>query len=48
MQIFNLKPSAEVGLLKKAMKDAVLDNSVPNEREPLMALLQAKATEMGL
>ena len=48
MQMFNLKPSAEVGLLKKAMKDAVLDNSVPNEREPLMALLQAKAKEMGL
>ena len=48
MQMFNLKPSAEVGILKKAMKDAVLDNTVPNEREPLMALLKAKAKELGL
>ena len=34
--------------LKKVMKDAVLDNLVPNEREPLMALLMNKAREMGL
>ena len=48
MQMFNLKPSREVGELKKVMKDAVLDNLVPNEREPLMALLMNKAREMGL
>ena len=48
MEMFNLKPSHEVGELKKALKDAVLDNRVPNEREPLMALLMQKAKEMGL
>jgi len=48
MQMFNLKPSREVGVLKKTLKDAVLDNRVPNEREPLMQLLMKKATEMGL
>lgn len=48
MEMFNLKPSREVGELKKALKDAVLDNRVPNEREPLMALLMEKAEEMGL
>ena len=48
MALFNLKPSREVGELKKALKEAVLDNRVPNEREPLMALLKEKATEMGL
>ena len=48
MEMFNLKPSREVGVLKKHLKDAVLDNRVPNERAPLMALLMAKAKEMGL
>ena len=48
MAMFNLQPSREVGELKKALKDAVLDNRVPNEREPLMALLMEKAKEMGL
>ncbi len=48
MEMFNLKPSREVGTLKQYLKDAVLDNKVENEREPLMALLMAKAKEMGL
>lgn len=48
MEMFNLKPSREVGELKKVLKDAVLDNKVPNEREPLMQLLMEKAGEMGL
>ena len=48
MAMFNLKPCREVGSLKKALKEAVLDNQVPNEREPLMMLLKQKAKEMGL
>ncbi len=48
MEMFHLKPSREVGDLKKALKDAVLDNKVPNEREPLMKLLMEKAKEMGI
>ena len=48
MEMFHLNPSREVGLLKKALKDAVLDNRVPNEREPLMKLLLTKAMEMGI
>ena len=48
MEMFNLKPSREVGVLKKTLKDAVLDNKVPNEREPLLALLREKANELGL
>ncbi len=48
MEMFNLKPSREVGVLKQYLKDAVLDNSVANEREPLMTLLLEKASEMGL
>jgi putative nucleotidyltransferase with HDIG domain len=48
MEMFGLKPSREVGTLKQTLKDAVLDNRVENEREPLMQLLIQKAHEMGL
>lgn len=48
MEMFHLKPSPVVGQLKQTLKDAVLDNKVPNEREPLMNLLMAKAKECGL
>jgi hypothetical protein len=37
-----------VGILKQYLKDAVLDNRVENEREPLMALLLEKAHQMDL
>ena len=48
MRLFGLKPSREVGQLKTYLKDAVLDNQVENEREPLMQLLMQKAGEMGI
>ena len=48
MEMFHLKPSREVGILKQTLKDAVLDNKVANEREPLMELLRNKARELGL
>ena len=48
MEMFHLHPSREVGVLKQYLKDAVLDNKVENEREPLMQLLMEKARTMGL
>jgi hypothetical protein len=48
MELFHLQPCREVGTLKQALKDAVLDNRVANEREPLMRLLMEKARKMGL
>ena len=48
MEMFHLQPSREVGALKQSLKDAVLDNKVPNEREPLLKLLRKKAKSMGL
>jgi putative nucleotidyltransferase with HDIG domain len=48
MEMFHLQPSREVGVLKQYLKDAVLDNRVENEREPLMQLLLEKAAQMGL
>jgi putative nucleotidyltransferase with HDIG domain len=48
MELFHLQPCREVGTLKQFLKDAVLDNRVANEREPLMQLLMEKARQMGL
>lgn len=48
MAMFNLSQSPQVGILKQTLKNAVLDNIVPNEREPLMLLLKEKAESMGL
>lgn len=46
MSIFNLPPSKKVGDLKNALKDAILDGIIPNEREAAMEFLTAKAKEI--
>lgn len=48
MRLFNLPPSREVGTLKTALKDAILDGVVPNEHEPALDFILRKAREMGL
>lgn len=48
MSLFNLPSCREVGELKQHIKNAVLDNIVPNERESLLKLLKEKAWEMGI
>ena len=48
MELFHFKPSREVGTLKQTLKDAVLDNKVANEREPLMRVLMGRAKQMNL
>ncbi|MEM7362272.1 MAG: HD domain-containing protein [Bacteroidota bacterium] len=39
MKIFDLPPCQQVGILKKALKEAVLDGSVPNEKKALYTYL---------
>lgn len=48
MEMFHLSQGPAVGTLKQTLKNAVLDNVVPNEREALMELLTNKAKQMGL
>ena len=48
MEMFHLKPSREVGQLKQCIKNAVLENKVENEREPLIKLLKKRAAELGI
>ncbi|MES2567762.1 MAG: HD domain-containing protein [Bacteroidota bacterium] len=47
MEIFNLAPCKKVGDLKNALKDAILDGIIPNDREEALVFLKAKATELN-
>lgn len=48
MDLFNLQPSRPVGVLKEAIKNAILDGVIPNEREAAYHFLLEKAKGMGL
>lgn len=48
MQAFALKPSKEIGIIKDAIKEAILEGEIPNEHEAAKEFMLKKGTELGL
>ena len=48
MQMFNMKPGREIGILKERVKEAVLEGEISNEHEAAKELVIQEAKKIGL
>jgi putative nucleotidyltransferase with HDIG domain len=48
MTLFNLKPSREIGILKEAIKEAILEGDIANEYDEAYEFMLKKAAKLGL
>lgn len=48
MRVFDLRPCREIGVLKSAIKDAILDGVIPNEHDAAFDFMLKQAEQMGL
>ena len=48
MEVFGLEPCREVGSLKSAIKDAILDGVIPNDHDAAFQFMLERAKKMGL
>lgn len=47
MQAFNLKPCKEIGQIKEAIKEAILDGKIPNEHQASYDFMIEKGEQLG-
>lgn len=48
MEKYHIPPCREIGIIKDAVKEAILDGAIPNEFSAAYALMEQKAAELGL
>lgn len=48
MKLFNLKPSREIGILKEAIKEAILEGEIPNDYDAAYEFMLKRAAKLGL
>ena len=48
MKLFKIKSGKEIGLLKKLIKDAILDGDVKNNKKDALLFLNKKAEEFKI
>lgn len=48
MKAFNLKPCREIGIIKEAIKEAILEGEIPNEHEVSYQFMIQKGISLGL
>ncbi|NKI32918.1 CCA tRNA nucleotidyltransferase [Croceivirga thetidis] len=48
MKTFDLKPSKEIGIIKEAIKEAILEGVIPNEHRAAHEFMLEKGKELGL
>ncbi|MGB0917698.1 MAG: CCA tRNA nucleotidyltransferase [Flavobacteriales bacterium] len=48
MRSFGLKPCREIGTIKDAIKDAIMDGEIDNNREEAVAFMESKGNDLGL
>ena len=48
MNVFELKPCREIGIIKEFIKEAILDGDIPNNKKAAYDLMVKKGTQLGL
>lgn len=48
METFDIKPGREIGILKEAIKEAILEGDIPNSKEAAFDFMMEEAKKLGL